>query len=309
MDAPRTTLQIGPEDAGLPVKTILRQRLGLSTNLLRRLKLAPDGILLDGVHVTVRALVQEGQVLSVLCQPDEGCESRVEAQTGQLDIVFEDAHILVINKPAGMAVHPSPGHDGNTLANYVMGYYQSKGLNLMFHPINRLDRGTSGLLIVAKTQMAAQKLGILLQRREIKRTYQAVVAGSGLFAKGTVDLPIGRKPGKGIAREVRFDGERAVTHLQVLQRQKHAMLLELRLETGRTHQIRVHCSYLGHPVLGDFMYGEEYDWLDGQALHACRLDFAHPITGAPLHFEAPAPWYFDALLKKKFPTQPSVAEK
>ena len=306
MDSLRTVLVIAPEDAGLPVKTILRQRLGLSTNLLRRLKQVPDGILLDGVHVTVRAEVQAGQVLSVLHEPDTGRESRVTAQEGALDIVYEDSDLLVVNKPAGLAVHPSPGHDGNTLANYVMAHYQAQGLMRMFHPINRLDRGTSGLLCIAKTQMAAQRLGVQLQRREIKRTYHAVVTGGSFPAKGTIDLPIGRRPGKGIARQVRADGERAVTHFRVLQRREHAMLLELQLETGRTHQIRVHCSFLGHPVLGDFMYGEEYDWLDGQALHACRLGFAHPITGEALCFEAPEPWYFDALLEKTVPMQPKT---
>lgn len=310
MDALHTELVIGPEDAGLSVKAVLRQRFCLSTNLLRRLKQTPGGILLDGCPVTVRAEVQPGQVLAVLRQPESGKESRVEAQMGALDIIYEDADLLVINKPAGMPVHPSPGHDGGTLANFVMGYYQSRGLSLLFHPVNRLDRGTSGLLCVAKTQMAAQRLGVALQRREIRRTYRAVVAGGpGMPAKCTVDLPIGRKPGVGIAREVRADGERAVTHFRVLQRREHAILLELQLETGRTHQIRVHCSYLGHPVLGDFMYGTEYDWLDGQALHACRLAFAHPITGAELCFEAPEPWYFSALLEKKVPMQPSVAEK
>ena len=310
MDALRTELKIAPEDDGLPVKTILRQKMGLSTNLLRRLKQVPNGILLDGIHVTVRATVQTGQVLSILREPDTGRESRVSAQEGALDIRYEDADLWIINKPAGLPVHPSPGHDGGTLANYVMAYYQTQGLNLMFHPINRLDRGTSGLLCIAKTQMAAQRLGVALQRREIKRTYHAVVAGGpGMPASGKIDLPIGRKPGKGIAREVRADGERAVTHFRVLARRNSAILLELQLETGRTHQIRVHTSYLGHPVLGDFMYGEEYDWLDGQALHACRLAFTHPITRAELCFEAPEPWYFAVLLEGNPPRQPEVAEK
>ena len=310
MDAAYVQVIISAEEAGTNVKTVLRQRFGLSTNLLRRLKQTSGGILLDGAPVTVRAQVQPGQVLAVLKQPDSGKESRVAAQTGALDIIFEDQDLLILNKPAGLPVHPSPGHDGNTLANYVMGYYQSRGLDLLFHPINRLDRGTSGLICIAKTQIAAQRLGIALQKRQIKRTYQAVVAGGpGMPAAGTVNLPIGRKPGVGIAREVRADGEPAGTHFRVLERRAHAILLELRLETGRTHQIRVHCSYLGHPVLGDFMYGEEYDWLDGQALHACRLAFTHPITGADLCFEAPAPWYFAALLEGKHPMQPPVAEK
>ncbi len=276
-------LVIAPEDAGLPVKTILRQRMGLSTNLLRRLKQVPDGILLDGVHVTVRAEVQAGQVLSVLREPDTGRENRVDAQEGLLDIVFEDADILVLNKPAGLPVHPSPGHEGSTLANYVMAHYQKQGQTLMFHPINRLDRGTSGLLCVAKTQMAAQRLSQQLQRREIKRTYHAVVSGGSFPARGTIDLPIGRRPGRGIAREVRADGERAVTHFRVLQRRGHALLLELQLETGRTHQIRVQFASRDLPLVGERKYSTLEDPCE-IALWSWRLAFAHPTTGKPMEF-------------------------
>lgn len=308
MNALRLELTVSPADEGLPVKTLLRQRLELSTNLLRRLKQVPDGILLDGAHVTVRTKVRAGQVLSVLREPDTGRQSPVLPQTGRLDILYEDDDLLVVNKPAGMPVHPSPGHAQDTLANYVRGHYEAQGVRRLFHPINRLDRGTSGLLCIAKTQLCAQRLGAQLQRREIRRTYYALVAGSGLPDRGTIDLPIGRKPGAGIAREVRPDGERAVTHFSVLERRRHAMLLELQLETGRTHQIRVHCSHLGHPVLGDFMYGTEYPWLDGQALHACGLELAHPITGETLSLKAPPPWYFAALLEENPLLRPPIAE-
>lgn len=284
-----------PEDGGREVKALLRQRFGLSTGLLRRLKQTPGGILLGGVPVTVRAVAAPGQCLSILREPDTGRVCRVAPEDGALDIVYEDADLLILNKPAGLAVHPSPGHDGGTLGNRVAGYYRRQGLELLYHPINRLDRGTSGLLCVAKTQLAAQRLGAQLQRREIHRTYHALVAGGGLPAAGTIDLPIGRCPGKGISREVRPDGEHAVTHFCVLERRETATLLEIRLDTGRTHQIRVHFSFLGHPVLGDFMYGIEYDWLEGQALHSCALALNQPLTGQRLSFTVPDPWYFDRL--------------
>lgn len=306
MEEERLEYCLLPEDAGQPVKAVLRRRLGLSTGLLRRLKQTPGGILLAGQPVTVRAEGAAGQVLSILREPDTGRLCRVEPEDGPLDIVYEDGDLMILNKPAGLAVHPSPGHDGGTLGNRVMGYYRRQNQSLLYHPINRLDKGTSGLLCVAKTQLAAQRLGAALQRREIHRTYHALVAGTGLPASGTIDLPIGRCPGKGISREVRPEGERAVTHFRVLDRRARGMRLELRLDTGRTHQIRVHCAFLGHPVLGDFMYGTELDWLEGQALHSAALALTHPITGEPLAFTAPEPWYFARLLEEAgAPTVPA----
>ena len=286
------------EDDGLEVLTLLRRELHVSTNLLRQLKVTDNGITLDGVRVTVRHTVRPGQELSILREPDSGKERRVEPMEGPLDVVYEDGDLMILNKPAGLAVHPSPGHyDGQTLANRVVFYLAQTGQNPTFRAINRLDRGTSGLMTCAKNKLAAHRLEALLASDGIRRTYHAVCEGTGLPESGTIDLPIGKAEGKGIMRCVREDGQRAVTHYKVLKEQNGRTLLEIRLETGRTHQIRVHFSHLGHPLCGDFMYGQEIEGMKGCALHSCAITLTQPSTGEPLAFTAPDPPVFVKLLE------------
>ncbi len=287
-----------PEDDGLEVLTLLRRELRLSTNLLRQLKVTEDGILLDGLRVTVRQTVRPGQLLSVRREPESGRERRVAPLPGPLDIVYEDGDLLLLNKPAGLAVHPSPGHyDGQTLGNRVVWHLSQRGENPTFRAINRLDKGTSGLMTCAKNKLAAQRLEEQLTAGGIRRTYHAVCEGIGLPPEGTIDLPIGRAEGRGIMRCVREDGQRAVTHFTRLAEQNGRSLLELRLETGRTHQIRVHLRHLGHPLCGDFMYGQELPGLTGCALHSCAITLTQPTSGAPLAFTVPDPPSFSALLE------------
>ena len=287
-----------PGDEGLEVLTLLRREMHLSTNLLRQLKGTEQGILLDGVRVTVRQRVRPGQVLSVLREPDSGRERRVEPREGPLDIVYEDADLMILNKPAGLAVHPSPGHyDGQTLANRVVFYLTHTGQKPTFRAINRLDRGTSGLMTCAKNKLAAHRLEELLAADGIRRTYHAVCEGTGLPESGTIDLPIGKAECKGIMRCVREDGQRAVTHYKVLKEQNGRTLLEIQLDTGRTHQIRVHFSHLGHPLCGDFMYGQEIEQMKGCALHSCAITLTQPTTGEALAFTAPDPPVFAKLLE------------
>ncbi len=287
-----------PEDEGLEVLTLLRREFALSTNLLRQLKVTDNGILLDGTRVTVRHTVSPGQVLSILREPDSGKERRVEPQDGPLDIVYEDGDLMILNKPAGLPVHPSPGHyDGQTLGNRVVWHLTHTGQNPTFRAINRLDRGTSGLMTCAKNKLAAHRLEEQLAQKNICRTYHAVCEGTGLPPAGTIDLPIGKAEGKGIMRCVREDGQRAVTHFRVLKEQNGRTLLEIRLDTGRTHQIRVHFSHLGHPLCGDFMYGQELGGMKGCALHSCAITLTQPTTGAALTFTAPDPPVFAKLLE------------
>ncbi len=287
-----------PADDGLEVLTLLRREFALSTNLLRQLKVTRDGILLDGLRVTVRRTVAPGQTLSVLREPDSGKERRVEPIEGPLDIVYEDADLMILNKPAGLAVHPSPGHyDGQTLGNRVVWHLTRTGQNPTFRAINRLDRGTSGLMTCAKNKLAAHRLEDQLAAGGIRRTYHALCEGVGLPPAGTVDLPIGKAEGKGIMRCVRPDGQRAVTHYRVLEEQRGRTLLEICLDTGRTHQIRVHFSHLGYPLCGDFMYGREIAGMKGCALHSCAITLTQPTTGAPLAFTAPDPPVFARLLE------------
>ena len=287
-----------PGDEGLEVLTLLRREMHLSTNLLRQLKVTEQGILLDGVRVTVRQRVRPGQVLSVMREPDSGRERRVEPREGTLDIVYEDADLMILNKPAGLAVHPSPGHyDGDTLGNRVVWHLARGGEAPTFRAINRLDRGTSGLMTCAKNKLAAQRLEEQLAQKGIRRTYHAVCEGTSLPEHGVIDLPIGRAEGRGIQRQVRADGQRAVTHYRVLAEQNGRTLLAIQLDTGRTHQIRVHFSHLGHPLCGDFMYGRELPGIAGFALHSCAITLTQPTTGRALAFSAPDPALFARLLE------------
>ncbi len=287
-----------PEDEGLEVLTLLRREFRVSTNLLRQLKVTENGILLEGVRVTVRHTVKAGQTLSILREPDSGKEKRVEPMEGPLDIVYEDSDLMILNKPAGLAVHPSPGHyDGQTLANRVVFYLAQTGQNPTFRAINRLDRGTSGLMTCAKNKLSAHRLEELLSNDGIRRTYHAICEGIVTLESGTIDLPIGKAEGKGIMRQVREDGQRAVTHYRVLKTQNNRTLLEIQLETGRTHQIRVHFSHLGHPLCGDFMYGQEIDGMKGCALHSCAITLTQPSTGATLAFTVPDPPVVQRLLE------------
>lgn len=277
---------------------MLRREFRLSTNLLRQLKTSEAGILLDGRRVTVRQRVAAGQELSILREPDSGKTRRVPPAAGALDIVYEDGDLLILNKPAGLAVHPSPGHrDGDTLGNRVVWHLSRAGQNPTFRAINRLDRGTSGLMTCAKNKLAAQRLEDQLAAGSIRRVYHAVAEGMGLPPEGTVDLPIGRAEGFGIRRCVREDGRRAVTRFRVLGEQNGRTLLELRLETGRTHQIRCHMSHLGFPLCGDFMYGREIEGMTGFALHSCALSLLQPSTGEALSFAAADPESFHCLLE------------
>ena len=285
-------------DAGTEVLTLLRREMGVSTSLLRRLKVTEDGILLDGTRVTVRRTVEPGQVLSIRREPDSGREKRVPAQAGALDIVYEDGDLLLLNKPAGLPVHPSPGHfDGDTVGNRVVFYLARSQRDPTFRAINRLDRGTSGLMTAAKNQLAAQRLEAALARGDLTRRYHAVAEGTGLPERGAIDLPIGRREGCGIARCVRADGQRAVTHFRVLEEKNGRTLLELALDTGRTHQIRVHLSHLGHPVCGDFMYGTEIAGLEGFALCSVQAALTQPTTGERLQFSIPDPACFAELME------------
>jgi len=294
----RLTYLCTTEDDGLEVLTLLRREFRVSTNLLRQLKVTENGILLDDIRVTVRHIVRTGQTLSILREPDSGKEKRVEPIAGALDIVYEDSDLMILNKPAGLAVHPSPGHyDGETLGNRVVYHLAQTGQNPTFRAINRLDRGTSGLMTCAKNKLSAHRLEQQLAEDGIRRTYHAVCEGIVTPKSGTIDLPIGRAEGKGIMRCVREDGQHAVTHYRVLTTRNNRTLLEIRLETGRTHQIRVHFSHLGHPLCGDFMYGQEIEGMKGCALHSCAITLTQPSTGAPLAFTVPDPPVFERLLE------------
>ena len=292
----RLELVIGPEQAGTKVDTLLKKHLNLSGTVVRRIKWLEDGILLDGRRVNTRTCPTEGQVLSVrLSDPER--RSGILPAPGELDIVYEDEDVIVVNKAPGVSVHPGPGHYDDTLGNYLLHYYDTKGEEADFHPVHRLDRGTSGLMVAAKHAHAQEVLKNQLHTPDFRREYLAVCEGIPEPDTGTVDAPLGSKPGSLVEQEVRPDGKEARTHYEVLSRHGSRALLHLVLDTGRTHQIRVHMAHIGHPLTGDFLYGvEDRSLIPRPALHSARLTFRHPITGEALEFEVPLPPDMGALL-------------
>ena len=222
-----------------------------------------------------------------------------------LDILYEDPELLVVNKPKGMVVHPSAGHSSGTLVNALLYHCsgQLSGINGVQRPgiVHRIDKDTTGALVVCKTDLAHQSLAAQLKEHSITRRYRAFVLHNIREDEGTVDAPIGRHPVDRKKMAVNYrNGKRAVTHYRVLERFGDYTYIECRLETGRTHQIRVHMSHIGHPLLGDEIYGPAKCpfRLQGQCLHAMVLGFLHPVTGEYLEFTAPLPEYFEQLLRK-----------
>lgn len=207
-----------------------------------------------------------------------------------LDIIYEDEDILVVNKPYDMPIHPSLNNYENSLANAVAYYYQNKGEAFVYRCINRLDRDTSGLTVIAKNILSAGILYEEQQKDMLKKKYIAIVVGEDLDDVGTIDLPIGRDLTSTITRKIDFEhGDKAVTHYRVISKNNGLSLVNLRLETGRTHQIRVHMSAIGHPLIGDFLYNPDNKEATRQALHAKTLSLVQPITGEHLTFDAPLP--------------------
>ena len=299
MSARYLALKIAPELAGREVNTLLRRTLGLSGTVLRRVKWLEDGITLDGARVNVRARVREGQTLAVRLTGPTPTSGVVPAD-GPLDIVFEDPDLIVLNKAPGVLVHPGHGHFHDTLGNFLMYHYKMTGDESDFHPVHRLDKGTSGLLAVAKHPFAQEKLKGQLHTGGFRRTYLAVCDGAPPAPSGTVDAPIGPVDGSLMARRVRPDGKPARTHYRVLRSCGPRSLLELELETGRTHQIRVHMAHLGCPLTGDFLYGkEDASLISRPALHSAKLELAHPVTGERLRFDAPLPGDMSELISKE----------
>ena len=285
----RLELNITPELAGIKVDTLMKKHLHLSGTVVRRVKWLEDGILLDGQRVNTRALPRAGQVLSVRLSDSER-RSGIVPTPGPLNIVYEDGDILVLDKAPGIPVHPGPGHYSDTLGNFIIDYYNKTGVVDDFHPVHRLDRGTSGLLVTAKHAHAQEVLKQQLHTPDFQRIYLAVCDGVPNPPEGTVDAPMGPREGSLVEQEVRPDGKSARTHYQVLSVRNGRALVKLKLDTGRTHQIRVHMAHLGCPLTGDFLYGTENQALITRpALHSCELTLRHPITGEVMTFSSPLP--------------------
>ena len=279
---------IDEDSAGLRVEQFLRRKRYSGQNL-SEIKRMPKSILVNGVHYYMRQELSTGDHLQVrICETQNS--EKIPPTNLPLDIIYEDEDLLVLNKPAGMPIHPSLNNYTNSIANALAYYFQSQGKPFIFRCCNRLDRDTSGLTIVSKHLVSGSILSDMTKYREVHREYLAIARGSVTPSEGTIQAPLGRKEGTIIERTVDWEhGEDAVTHYKVVKEANGHSLVSLRLETGRTHQIRIHMKYLGYPLIGDYLYNPDMEYMTRQALHSHHMEFTHPITGEHMSFTAPLP--------------------
>lgn len=288
--------KISSRDTGKLIREFLKEQQ-ISKTALTDIKFAGGGIFINDASVTVRHLLMEGEVLKVVFPPEEPSMDLLPKNL-PLQIVYEDPYVMVVNKPPHQQSIPSRESRADSLANALLFYYHSTGLNATVHLVNRLDRDTSGLLLVAKHRHIHHLLSEQQKAGRLKRAYEAIVHGKFDVDSGTIDAPIGRKDDSIIERQVRQDGQRAVTHFRVIQELGEWTHVRLQLETGRTHQIRVHLSHIGQPIVGDDLYGGEKVDISRQALHCRELSFWHPMDKTELVFRAELPEDMKKLLEK-----------
>lgn len=264
------------------IDTVLRTHFKISGSLLKELKHYEDGILLNGSHARTIDLLHTGDELEINIH--DSASENIAPVALPLNVIYEDEDIIIVSKPPHMPTHTSAGHHDNTLANALMYYFSQNGEEHTFRAVNRLDKDTSGLMCIAKNKYIHARLCSDFKTKSVKRRYRAIVCGTPL-GSGTIDAPIKREDASVIKRIVAPDGDRAVTHYKLIQSFGDYSLLELELETGRTHQIRVHMAHISHPLLGDWLYGDEdKELFPRQALHSFYLSLTHPITGEILEF-------------------------
>ena len=280
---------IPSEYDGKKLYSFIKGEMKMSSKLIRTLKTYDDGLLINGVHTRTIDPVHEGDRLTVNIREDE----RMSVPSDTMpEVVYEDEDILIVNKPAMLPIHESHNHQGDTLANCVAGYLLKKGMCCSFRAVGRLDKGTSGLVVCALNRHAASKL-----QGNIKKQYLAIAVGA-YEGSGTIDAPIYRPDPIKTYRIVDERGDYAVTHWEAVASDGELTLLKIHLETGRTHQIRVHFSSLGTPLLGDTMYGKPHEEICHQALHCQKLSLIHPVTGEEIKCEASMPEEMEAFASR-----------
>lgn len=287
------------EESGQRIDKYIAEKQELSRVAVQRL-IEEENILVNGKPTKPSYIIQNGDEVTI--QMPEVKETDLKPQELPLDIVYEDDDIIVVNKAKGMVVHPAVGNPDGTLVNAIMAHCKGNlsGIGGELRPgiVHRLDKDTSGLLIIAKNDKAHLAMSEQIQNREVKKTYLALVKGAVPENEATIKMPIGRSTKDRKKMAVTSKGKEAITHFKVLERFEKYTYLEVNIETGRTHQIRVHMAEIGHPVVGDMIYsnGKNEFNIEGQMLHAHRLEFKHPITGKAMCLEAPLPKYFASIL-------------
>ncbi len=294
-------------DDGKSIREFLASNLPLSSKMLKHLKYKEDGICVDGKRCTVRYILHQGECLALAIEDQESPALLAPVEL-PLEILYEDDDLIVPAKPANMPTHPSHNHHGDTVANALAFRYAQMGIPFVFRPINRLDRNTSGLLLIARNKMAAGRLSRSMQRGEIQKSYLAVLEGELTEDHGVIDAPLHRTARSIIVREVCAtdapDADNAKTVYEVLMRSNGHTLVKASPITGRTHQLRVHFAHLGHPIVGDDLYGTPSPYISRQALHALTLTFPHPATGERMTLCAPPCEDFTALAEVFFGNEP-----
>lgn len=269
------------------IKQLLKEEFHISERLLKRLKKEKQ-IFINNFPVSINASFNLNDVISVCLDFDEEAENIVPTKM-KLNVLFEDDALLIINKPAAIPVHPSMDHYTDSLSNGIMYYFNDIGLKRKIRIVNRLDKNTSGIVIFAKNEYIQECLVTQMKNHSFQKEYLALLEGLLNKKSGTINAPIARKENSIIERQVSPDGQESITHYKVLKEYSNYSLVHFILETGRTHQIRVHCNYIGHPILGDTLYGKSSNLIDRQALHSCKVTFIHPITNKKMEIIAELP--------------------
>lgn len=288
---------ITEKDSGKKIRAYLQDNQDLSSRLVRSAA-REQRVKVNNTVVRMNYVLKLGDIIEIQLNKEES--QNIEPQPMDIDIVYEDSDILVVNKPPFMVVHPTKSYPENTLANGVLHYFKTSGQNCIVRLVSRLDMNTSGLIIIAKNQFSHMALAREMAKADFEKSYLAIVHGNLSEKKGTIDKPIFRPTEDSIKRTVDERGQRSITHFEVIESLKDADLVKLTLETGRTHQIRVHLSHLGNPIFGDNLYCDINDdiYINRQALHAYKLSFPNPRTGKKIDLEAPMPEDMKELLSK-----------
>lgn len=279
---------VTPEEEGRTVRSLLKGRWQFSSHAISRLTRVEGGIRVNGVHARTTAVLRAGDRVEVESGDHRPPKAAPVPGNWPLPVVWEDEDLLVVNKPAGMTAHASSFLPDTPTVAGALAF--SRGTDFIFHPVSRLDKGTTGLMVIAKSGYVHDLLRRQLHTDAFRREYRGVCLGVPDPPQGTVDLPIGRAEGSAIARQIRPDGDSAMTHYETLETRNGLSLLRLLPETGRTHQLRLHMATLGCPLAGDWLYGKEDPTLIPRpALHSYALELVHPVTGEVLHLTAPLP--------------------
>jgi 23S rRNA pseudouridine1911/1915/1917 synthase len=280
--------KVDAENSGRTVKSILKNEFRFSSNLIKRFKYHGE-VLCNNEPAYMSHVLQAGDVVEAAIEFREDSET-VKPVKMDLDILYEDDSIIALDKPPGRIIHPIGDNTEDTMANGLMYYFQNMGYHIKVRPVSRLDRDTTGVIVFAKNQFIHEKLIRQMKTNEYHKEYTGIVHGCPAESSGTINLPIARTPGSIILREVSPDGAPSITHYKVMESLNHAAVLHFTLETGRTHQIRVHCKAIGHPLIGDTLYSDiPTDLISRQALHSHSVQFLHPITNQVIEIASPLP--------------------